>query len=155
MALTHTHTSYHMISNTHAHKHMHTPPATERLSVDVDASGVATSVTTLADRVKGALFGMLIFDAMAMPSHWFYGGARQVASTYGGPIKGYLAPAVHLPNSIMSKANTGGGGRGSFSGNIIGKGLCTHSRHGCSSQQEYLCAHSDFSWKEEVLETTC
>ena len=31
----------------------------------------------LADRVAGALWGMVIADALTMPTHWFYGGARQ------------------------------------------------------------------------------
>lgn len=28
---------------------------------------------SLADRVAGALWGMLIADAISMPVHWFYG----------------------------------------------------------------------------------
>ena len=38
----------------------------------------ACDVKVLADRVKGALFGLLIGDALSMPTHWFYGGERQV-----------------------------------------------------------------------------
>jgi ADP-ribosylglycohydrolase len=29
------------------------------------------------DRVKGALWGLFIGDALAMPSHWYYGGSAQ------------------------------------------------------------------------------
>lgn len=89
----------------------------------VDAGGAISSValSTLADRVKGALVGLLIADAMAMPTHWFYGGPRQIASTYKGPLKGYVAPVTHLPGSIMSKSNTGGAGRGGYKGDVIGK----------------------------------
>merc|ERR1711907_413326 len=75
----------------------------------------------VADRIKGALFGMLIGDALAMPTHWFYGGQRQVQSTYGGALTGYVAPVMHLPGSIMSKSNTGGAGRGGYQGDIIGE----------------------------------
>merc|ERR1711907_652786 len=74
----------------------------------------------VADRIMGALFGMLIGDALAMPTHWFYGGERQVAATYSGRLQGYVAPTTHLQGSIMSKSNTGGGGRGGFNGDVIG-----------------------------------
>merc|ERR1711865_424418 len=73
----------------------------------------------LADRVKGALFGLLIGDALSMPTHWFYGGERQVAAAYGR-ITGFVAPTTHLSGSIMSKSNTGGAGRGGFKGDVIG-----------------------------------
>ena len=36
----------------------------------------------LADRVAGALWGMLIADALAMPVHWFYGGGAQIRKAY-------------------------------------------------------------------------
>jgi len=72
------------------------------------------------DRVRGALYGMLIADATAMPTHWYYGGLRQVKSDYGGPIDGYKAPPLHQSDSIMGKSNTAGGGRGSDQGSIIG-----------------------------------
>ena len=77
------------------------------------------AATVIIDRIKGALFGLLIADALAMPTHWFYGGERQVRATYGN-IVGYVKPLTKLPGSIMSKSNTGGAGRGSFKGSIIG-----------------------------------
>merc|ERR1712224_198082 len=83
-----------------------------------EAATVCNAVT--ADRIKGALYGMLIADALAMPAHWFYGGSGQITTTYGSKITGYLAPTTHLPGSIMSKSDTGGAGRGGFSGDIIG-----------------------------------
>lgn len=75
---------------------------------------------TFTDRVAGALWGMHIADALAMPAHWFYGGERQVRGTYGN-VAGYMKPCTDLPGSIMSKSNTGGAGRGGFSGEIVGK----------------------------------
>ena len=36
----------------------------------------------LADRVAGALWGMLIADALAMPVHWFYGGGAQIRKAF-------------------------------------------------------------------------
>jgi len=62
--------------------------------------------------VAGALWGMHIADALAMPAHWFYGGEEQVKSFYNGPIKGYVKPTLRLGGSIMNKSDTGGGGRG-------------------------------------------
>lgn len=73
------------------------------------------------DRIGGALWGLFIGDALAMPTHWFYGGERQVHGTYGGALKGYVKPSKELPGSIMNLSSTGGGGRGSDSGDIIGK----------------------------------
>lgn len=75
---------------------------------------------TFQDRVAGALWGIHIGDALAMPAHWFYGGNRQVQMTYGGEIKGYVKPSVDLQGSIMNLSNTGGAGRGGYDGDIIG-----------------------------------
>lgn len=75
---------------------------------------------TFADRVAGALWGIHIGDALAMPAHWFYGGNRQVQQTYGGEIRGYVKPSVDLQGSIMNLSNTGGAGRGGNDGDIIG-----------------------------------
>lgn len=89
-------------------------------------SDVCVDSAALQDRVKGSLFGLLIADALAMPTHWFYGGESQVRSTYG-VLTGYVAPVTRLPGSIMSKSNTGGAGRGSFKGDVIG-GVIFHDK---------------------------
>lgn len=44
-----------------------------------------------------------------------------MAGDYGGPIKGYVKPKLELQGSIMNKSSTGGGGRGSDQGTIIGQ----------------------------------
>ena len=69
-------------------------------------------------RAKAALFGMLIADAVAMPVHWMY-DVRALKADYG-EIKGYVRPKETFQNSIMNLSNTGGAGRGSFDGSIIG-----------------------------------
>ena len=62
----------------------------------------ACDVKALADRVKGALFGLLIGDALSMPTHWFYGGERQVLhwshhlADSTGTGSGYLRPYPRL-----------------------------------------------------------
>jgi len=71
------------------------------------------------DRVKGALYGLLIADALAMPTHWYYGGRRQVEHDYG-VIKGFVQPKTQISGSIMGKSNTGGAGRGGDQGSVIG-----------------------------------
>ena len=75
---------------------------------------------TFNDRVAGALWGMHIADALAMPTHWFYGGERQVKQIHGGSITGYTKPPMDYPGSIMNLSNTGGAGRGGFDGDIVG-----------------------------------
>eukprot|EP00746_Dinoflagellata_sp_MGD_P004232 gnl/MRDRNA2_/MRDRNA2_108165_c0_seq1.p1 gnl/MRDRNA2_/MRDRNA2_108165_c0~~gnl/MRDRNA2_/MRDRNA2_108165_c0_seq1.p1 ORF type:complete len:355 (-),score=66.71 gnl/MRDRNA2_/MRDRNA2_108165_c0_seq1:83-1147(-) len=75
----------------------------------------------LADRIAGALWGMFIADALAMPTHWFYGGSGQVQQVFGRKLVGYEKfPNVKFPQSIMTLSNTGGAGRGSDEGDIIG-----------------------------------
>lgn len=97
---------------------------TSKLAVKASMSIVRAPKEALpaafADRIAGALWGMHIGDALAMPSHWFYGGNRQVQQTYGGDISGYVKPPMELQGSIMNKSNTGGAGRGGFDGEIIG-----------------------------------
>jgi len=83
-------------------------------------AGVAGACASpIIDRIRGALYGMLIADALAMPTHWYYGGRGQVQRDYG-VISGYVAPQSKLPGSIMGKSSTGGAGRGGDHGSIIG-----------------------------------
>merc|ERR1712046_360463 len=78
------------------------------------------AMAVVPDRIAGALWGAFIADAMAMPTHWFYGGESQVRSEFGGPIKGYTKSRPQMRGSIMNLSNTGGAGRGSDKGSIIG-----------------------------------
>jgi ADP-ribosyl-[dinitrogen reductase] hydrolase len=71
-----------------------------------------------ADRMRGALWGMFVGDALAMPVHWYY----NIAALWQdfGQIRDYQAPKAHHPNSIMALANTAKAGRGSQEGDIVG-----------------------------------
>jgi len=71
-----------------------------------------------ADRMRGALWGMFVGDALAMPVHWYY----NIAALWQdfGQIRDYQAPKEHHPNSIMALANTAKAGRGTQDGNIVG-----------------------------------
>eukprot|EP00924_Labyrinthula_sp_SR-Ha-C_P003978 snap_masked-scaffold_3-processed-gene-10.31-mRNA-1 protein AED:0.00 eAED:0.00 QI:40/1/1/1/1/1/2/1231/253 len=81
----------------------------------------ANTNSILKDKVAGAIYGALIGDALAFPTHWYYGGFRQIQGAFGDEgITGYTAPKEKLQGSIMSLSNTGGAGRGSFDGDIIG-----------------------------------
>ena len=77
------------------------------------------AVADRADRVRGALFGTFVADALSMPVHWYY-DTRQLAADYGF-VTDYLAPQARHAGSIMGKSNTGGHGRGGQSGDIIGR----------------------------------
>ena len=62
-------------------------------------------VPVLESRLRGALWGLIAGDALASPTHWYYGGPSQIASDYGGPITTYVQPVTHMAGSIMNKSN--------------------------------------------------
>ncbi|CAK4144594.1 unnamed protein product [Aphanomyces euteiches] len=72
----------------------------------------------LAQRIEGALFGLFVGDAVAMPVHWMY-NLQQLQADYGR-ITGYVKTKDTFMGSIMNLSNTGGGGRGSDKGDIVG-----------------------------------
>jgi len=82
-------------------------PKSTGMAAKVSKAPVEVFSTTFADRVAGALWGLHIADAIAMPSHWYYGGQAQVQADYG-KITGYVKPKVELRGSIMALSNTGG-----------------------------------------------
>ncbi|ACN17905.1 putative ADP-ribosylglycohydrolase [Desulforapulum autotrophicum HRM2] len=55
------------------------------------------------DRVKGALYGLFIGDALAMPVHWYY-DTRKLARDYG-QVKNYMAPRNPHPDSILWRSS--------------------------------------------------
>lgn len=73
---------------------------------------------TPADRVRGALWGMFVGDALAMPVHWYYDVA--VLHRDFGTIRDYQAPKDFHPSSIMAVASTSRAGRGSQDGEVVG-----------------------------------
>lgn len=73
---------------------------------------------TRADRLRGALWGMFVGDALAMPVHWYYNMAALQQDF--GTIRDYQAPKDFHPSSIMAVASTGRAGRGSQEGEVIG-----------------------------------
>ena len=73
---------------------------------------------SLDDRVRASLLGLYVADATAMPVHWMY-NLNFLKRDYG-QIAGFVKPHDHFEGSIMNKSNTGGAGRGSNQGSIIG-----------------------------------
>ena len=61
-----------------------------------------------------------------MPCHWYYD--TRVLKQDFGTITEFVAPKPTFPGSIMNLSNTGGGGRGSDKGEIIGDVICHGKR---------------------------
>ncbi|GFR43448.1 hypothetical protein Agub_g4531, partial [Astrephomene gubernaculifera] len=78
------------------------------------------------DRIRGALWGIFIADALSMPVHWYY-NPGDIRRDFG-IIDTYHPPKARHPSSIMSVSNTGGHGRGGQSGKIIGD-VINHGKH--------------------------
>jgi len=78
-----------------------------------------------AERVRGALWGMFVGDALAMPVHWYY-DVSAIQRDFG-TIRDYQAPKDHHPSSIMTLASTGRAGRGTQDGEVIG-GVILHGK---------------------------
>lgn len=81
----------------------------------------------LGDRIEGAIWGLFVGDALAMPVHWYYGGPQQIIRDFGSLITSYEHARYPFPESILQLSNTGGAGRGGDEGNIIG-GIILHDK---------------------------
>lgn len=55
------------------------------------------------NHIKGALFGMFIGDALAMPVHWYYD--REALKRDYGQVTGYLTPKNPHPDSILWRSS--------------------------------------------------
>lgn len=77
----------------------------------------ATVKSIVENRLRGALWGMFAGDALAAPTHWYYGGFSQIQSDYGSSgITTYTKPVKSLAGSILNKSDPNGGGRRSVGG---------------------------------------
>lgn len=80
-----------------------------------------TPQTMIESRLRSALWGMFGGDALAAPSHWYYGGFSQIQADYGpNGLTGYTKPVTTLRGSILNKSDPNGGGRLSY-GNKRGR----------------------------------
>jgi ADP-ribosyl-[dinitrogen reductase] hydrolase len=51
-------------------------------------------------RIRNALWGLFIGDALAMPAHWFY-SLKNIKEVFNGGIRGYNSPPHPHPESFM------------------------------------------------------
>ena len=65
-------------------------------------SGMSTPLSSM-DRVAGALLGMFIGDALAMPVHWYY-NTTALANDYG-TVSDYQRPRNPHPDSILWRSS--------------------------------------------------
>lgn len=87
----------------------------------------APNVPTARERLRGALWGMFVGDALAMPVHWYYDVAALQHDF--GTLRDYHAPKARHPGSIMALANTAQAGRGSQEGNVVGGVILKGKKH--------------------------
>ena len=77
----------------------------------------ATKQAMIESRLRGAIWGMFAGDALASPTHWYYGGYSQIKGDYGpNGITTYTKPKTNLAGSILNKSDPNGGGRRSLFG---------------------------------------
>ena len=120
-------------------------------------TSMSINKTVLELRLRNALWSYFAGDALAAPTHWFYGGPRQVQQYYKGLISDYTKPAYTLQGSIMNKSNLNGGGRasGSVSSSsqktIIGD-VINHGKAGLWSPSKEIHYHATLAAGENTLE---
>lgn len=108
-------------------------------------------------RLRGSLWGFFAGDALAAPSHWYYGGAAQVKQDYGpNGITDYVKPKTNLAGSILNKSNLNGGGRGSYSKtsegiSIIGD-VINHGKREYWDPSKQIHYHATLQKGENTLE---
>jgi ADP-ribosylglycohydrolase len=80
-----------------------------------------------ADRIRGAIWGMMVGDALAMPVHWYY-RLSELQRDFG-VIRDYQAPKEVHPGSIMSLSSTSRAGRGNQAGDVVGEVILKGRKH--------------------------
>lgn len=114
------------------------------------------SMTVLQSKLQAALWGFFSGDALSAPTHWYYGGVRQVQADYGS-LDDYVSPKQELPGSILNKSNTNGGGRGRFSKtngiSIIGD-VINHGKWDLWNPRKSTHYHATLQAGENTLEAS-
>ena len=57
-------------------------------------------MATQKEKIKNALWGLFIGDALAMPAHWYY-NTSNIPKYLGGPVAGYLDPPDNHVEAFM------------------------------------------------------
>lgn len=116
-----------------------------------------TSQMIVESRLRSALWGMFSGDALASPSHWYYGGFNQIQGDYGrGGITGYTKPVTNMRGSILNKSDPNGGGRLSGKGagsqvSIIGD-VINHGKLPLWDPKKSIHYHATLQAGENTLE---
>ncbi len=106
---------------------------------------------TTADRVRGALWGMLVGDALAMPVHWYY-RLSDLQRDFG-EVRDFQAPKAHHPSSIMSLSSTARAGRGAQSGDVVGEVILKGKKHHWGPPNRHY--HQGMQAGENTLNALC
>lgn len=85
------------------------------------------------------------------PIFFRYYDLRQLKRDFPKGIKGYESPPMHLPGSILNLSNTGGAGRGSDKGTIIGE-VINHGKRQYWTKGENYHYHCTLQKGENTLE---
>jgi ADP-ribosyl-[dinitrogen reductase] hydrolase len=128
--------------------------AVQALSTDIPMTSL---LENRERRLRQSLWGFFAGDALAMPTHWYYGGYRQVQRDYSEKgITGYVQPVQRLPGSILNKSNLNGGGRGSYGKtskgiSIIGD-VINHGKEAYWDPSKEIHYHATLKRGENTLE---
>jgi len=126
-------------------------------SISSNPTTMASSVQSkemspaMENRIKGAIYGMYIGDALSMPVHWYY-DLGQLRKDFGQITK-YEAPKSRFSGSIMNLSNTGGAGRGSDKDSIIGD-IILHGKRDFWLRGGQYHYHHGMKPGENTLDTT-
>jgi len=109
--------------------------------------------------LRRALWSFFAGDAIAAPTHWFYGGRTQIQQYYGpNGITKYTKPVYELAGSIMNKSDLNGGGRSKGGGSsandlptIIGQ-VINHGKQDLWSPKRQIHYHATLQAGENTLE---
>lgn len=115
---------------------------------------MASSTDVMEDRVRGSLWALFAGDALSAPTHWYYGGKRQIIKDYGGLLETYKKPVLEMAGSIMAKSNTDGAGRGLYNPSketIIGD-VINHGKKAYWSPSKSYHYHATLEAGENTLE---
>jgi len=74
--------------------------------LDAHKKMMSTCLPLLKDRIAGSLYGLLVGDALAMSSHWFY-SPNKIRADYG-EIEGMVAPKpTHAESMVQGMSYSG------------------------------------------------
>ena len=124
-------------------------------------AATSSSSSDLENRLRGALWGFLAGDALASPTHWYYGGKRQIVKEYGKEITDYTKPNQQLAGSILNKSDLNGGGRSKgsggmskFAGKTIIGDVINHGKQDLWSPNKSVHYHATLQKGENTLEVS-